>query len=101
MFELVVLALAVWRVTHLLVNEDGPLRMFDRLRGVAIRLGMDELVSCVYCTSVWVGVAAVIAMELARHVTLLIAYGLALSALSIAFHFTLEFVRSIEVHNHE
>jgi hypothetical protein len=64
--ELVVLALATWRLTSLLVWEDGPFDIFARLRhGLGVRY--DETgqrygtnwfakgVICPACASVWFG----------------------------------------------
>jgi len=65
-FAGVVLAvLAVWRVTHLLVAEDGPWKVFAHLRSGAAKLGLDRLVGCFYCASVWIAVpfALLIARE--------------------------------------
>jgi len=47
-------ALATWRVSHLLVSEDGPWNLIARLRrwlgnGVA-----GQLMDCFGCTSMWV-----------------------------------------------
>lgn len=51
---LIVLGLACWRLANMLVNELGPLDIFDRLRGVANRIpGVDDLFACIYCMSVW------------------------------------------------
>lgn len=47
-------ALAVWRVTHLLAEEDGPWDLIARLRG---RLGaniLGRLMDCFYCLSLWI-----------------------------------------------
>lgn len=53
----VVLAvLAVWRVTHLLVAEEGPWRMFARARRGAAAMRLDRLANCFYCASVWIAV---------------------------------------------
>ena len=46
--------LATWRITHLLVNEDGPLDLIVRMR---TRLGsgfLGELMDCFHCLSLWV-----------------------------------------------
>lgn len=58
--DLVLVGLATWRVSSLLVYEDGPWHVFDRMRG---RIGLhdagemgvvQEAFSCVWCLSVWV-----------------------------------------------
>jgi len=51
-FRFVLAVLAVWRVTHLLAKEDGPWRIFKRLR----RSFLETVLSCFYCLSIWVAV---------------------------------------------
>lgn len=49
----VLCCLATWRLTHLLVSEDGPWDLVVRLRS---RLGDSEAgraMDCFYCTSLW------------------------------------------------
>jgi hypothetical protein len=48
--RLLLAALATWRLTHLLSKEDGPWRVFERLRHTA----PGQLLSCFYCLSVWI-----------------------------------------------
>lgn len=57
--------LAVWRVTHLLVAEDGPWNVFVHLRRAAGALRLRRLADCFYCASVWLAVpfALLIARE--------------------------------------
>ncbi|MES2221856.1 MAG: hypothetical protein V4587_12935 [Acidobacteriota bacterium] len=51
----VVLAiLAVWRVTHLLHAEDGPLRIFAGIRIWLRRMSLSGATDCFYCLSLWV-----------------------------------------------
>ena len=50
-FDLVVLALATWRLSYMLVMEAGPFDVFKRLRA-STKLG--GLLECVFCMSVWV-----------------------------------------------
>ena len=53
-YWLVVGVLAVWRLTHLLVAEDGPMHLAASLR---LRVGAGffaELLSCFYCCSLWI-----------------------------------------------
>jgi hypothetical protein len=51
--------LATWRVTHLLVNEDGPADVVVRLRRRAGSGWAGSLMDCFYCMSFWVAVAVV------------------------------------------
>jgi Protein of unknown function (DUF1360) len=49
-------ALATWRVTHLLAQEDGPADVVVRLRRRAGSGWPGDLLDCFYCLSVWVAV---------------------------------------------
>lgn len=59
--------LAVWRISNMLVEEDGPGRVFHILRELSgIEYDQDDQIvafndytplTCVYCTSVWVAIA--------------------------------------------
>ena len=70
--KLVVAVLATWRLSSLLVNEDGPFEMFDWLRkqiGVYLTDENDvplsflgKLFECVWCISVWVGTGVLVIM---------------------------------------
>lgn len=59
----VVVALAVWRVTHLLAREDAPGQVLARLRA---RLSgrWAGLMDCFHCLSLWV--AAPLALAVPR-----------------------------------
>ncbi|MEZ5316821.1 MAG: DUF1360 domain-containing protein [Vicinamibacterales bacterium] len=51
-------SLAVWRVTHLLADEDGP---GDVIVWIRTRLGtgmLGRLMDCFYCLSLWVAAPA-------------------------------------------
>lgn len=52
--ELVLIILAVWRVTHLLAEEDGPFDIIFLLRKKAGTGFFGSLLDCFYCVSVWV-----------------------------------------------
>lgn len=78
--------LVVWRVSRMIVKEAGPLMVFARLRAHLAREqkhsgGLFDMVSCVSCTSVWVGLFA--ALWLAGGIADLIWYGLAFSGVAL------------------
>jgi hypothetical protein len=56
--------LATWRVTHLLVDEDGPGDVVVRLRQAAGDGWVGEAMDCFYCLSIWT--AAPVAAAVAR-----------------------------------
>jgi len=47
-------ALAVWRLTHLLAEEDGPWDLIVRLRAALGASFFGRLMDCFYCLSLWV-----------------------------------------------
>lgn len=61
--NLLILILACFRITFLLVVEDGPYRIFDRLREFAGVYQLPpkplagQILECPYCTSLWVAFA--------------------------------------------
>lgn len=57
-------ALATWRVTHLLVEEDGPADVVVRLRRRAGDGWVGQALDCFYCLSIWT--AAPVAAAVAR-----------------------------------
>ena len=50
--------LAVWRLTHLLAEEDGPGDLLARLRRLAGSLRLGGLIDCFYCLSLWMAAPA-------------------------------------------
>jgi hypothetical protein len=64
--RLILATLATWRVTHLLVNEDGPGDVVVRLRRRAGSGWAGALMDCFYCMSFWVAVAVVSMMTRSR-----------------------------------
>ena len=51
-------ALATWRLSALLVREDGPLDVFAHLRRLLGTGLAGRALSCFYCTSLWVAAPA-------------------------------------------
>lgn len=79
--DLIILALACWRLAFMLVREAGPLDIFARLRA---RSTLGGLLDCVFCTSVWTAALALAlwATPLRPVVMLFAVSGLALMAAS-------------------
>jgi hypothetical protein len=87
----IVLSLAVWRLSSLLVHEDGPFDIFLRFRHLT-GVGYDEwsnvfgsnevsrVLTCLWCTSVWVGIALAVLYYLFREPVVWVASPFALSA---------------------
>lgn len=90
-----ILALATWRISSLIVNEDGPGDIFTRLRvlagvrydGETFQQTADNVIAgafmCIWCMSIWVGLILMIAYSLLPQPTLWIATPLAFSAATI------------------
>jgi hypothetical protein len=95
-FEFLLFALATWRVAYMLVGEDGPWLIFRRLREstgithdqdgavlIVPERTLPMLLSCVWCTSVWVSAGWTILWLLLPTPAVLLATWLALSTLAI------------------
>ena len=52
--DLIIIALAIWRITHLFAKEDGPFDIIYRLRKAAGAGFFGNLLDCFYCLSIWV-----------------------------------------------
>lgn len=94
MISYLILALATWRISSLLVNEFGPYKILERLRfWLGVRYDEDlnrhgnnefaELFTCIWCLSVWVGLAMTMAFWLLPNLTTWLAMPFAFSAVAI------------------
>lgn len=77
--------LAVWRLSHALVKETGPLMVFSRLRARFARTqkrsgGLFDAISCVYCVSFYIALLA--ALWCCTTVSNWLGYALAFSAIA-------------------
>jgi len=77
--EILVLALATWRLSSLFARESGPGDMFGNLRDKAPE-GIKDGLECMWCNSVWVGMLVGLLYFVGVHWILL---PFALSALTI------------------
>lgn len=53
-FDFLLGTLATWRVSALLVREDGPYDLIARLRKATANTMAGRALECFYCTSLWV-----------------------------------------------
>jgi hypothetical protein len=87
--------LAVWRVAHLLSQEDGPFDIVFKVRRAVGQGFLGSLLDCFYCLSLWI--AAPFAFLLARDWIAWIVTWLALSGgASILFTVTVRFASKKE-----
>ncbi|HZP46172.1 MAG TPA: hypothetical protein VFB15_11020 [Candidatus Binataceae bacterium] len=56
--EFILGAIAVWRISHLLVNEDGPGDIMKQMREIARGGFWGKVLECFYCLSLWVAAPA-------------------------------------------
>ena len=61
-YWLVLSSLAVWRITHLLSNEDGPWDLVLRVRKTVGSGFLGQMMDCFYCLSVWVALPFALGM---------------------------------------
>ena len=89
----IILSLAAWRISNMFVVEKGPFNLFWKIREWAgiqhngegepfayPETFFAQLISCVWCMSVWVGAAWAVTWFLLPVVTLKVAVVFALSA---------------------
>jgi len=86
---LVLLGVAVWRLTRMLWSERGPLDIFVRFRAKLAQRqkrmgGLYDLVSCFYCLSIWV--ASIFAIFLATSILTFLMYTLILSGIAVLIY---------------
>jgi len=74
--NLIILSLATWRISYLIVYEDAPWRLMSRLREWN---DLGGLLRRIYCTKVWVAVGCWLPLKVAPPVV----YVLAVSGLSL------------------
>lgn len=94
--ELVIIALAVWRLSSLLTGEHGPFHIFTRLRELfgIVHNGngrpaqwpetfAGELLTCVWCISPYIGALATVLYLLTGSVIVWLCLPFAFSAVAI------------------
>lgn len=93
-FNFILFALVTWRITYLLVHEDGPFNLLQVVRDWAGKY--TEALECVWCTSVWMGllVSLFSTFLLSYSALFVIPHALAYSAMSIFITVILERVQA-------
>ena len=92
--DFLILSLATFRISNLIADEDGPFKLFEWIRG-KIGVRRDEMgknygtnnfavgVACVWCNSVWIGVALTGLYMYSSQITVWVAFPLALSTVAL------------------
>lgn len=96
LLNFLLLSLATWRIASLITHEKGPFGLLVRIRsfagivhdadGFPVQIPdgfLPELLSCVWCLSLWVGLAWSLFWYFLPSVSILIALPFALSAVAI------------------
>lgn len=55
--RLLLLALATWRLAHMLVVERGPFGVLSALREQVRGTELSRMLDCLWCTALWVALA--------------------------------------------
>lgn len=108
--DVIFLSLACWRISRLITSETGPARLLERMRewaGVRVEVFEDgseevivspgslgELVTCMWCTSIWVGAAATTLYALSPRTAVVVAMPFVLSAVTVLIDYFLSQTRS-------
>jgi hypothetical protein len=78
-------SLAVWRFARMIVGEQGPFRIFERIREAMARGGLPDWIvygaTCVACVSFWLALAPALAVS--KNIAEVIVYTLSISAVSV------------------
>lgn len=94
---ILVIPLAVWRVSNMLsdTSQSGPFGALDWIRHIsgvkhdehsvpyAGKGSIAEMLLCVYCNSIWIGIFFTVAFLVNQIVTIILSLPLALSAVAI------------------
>ena len=54
-FDLLIIALAAWRLARFVTKDSGPWRVMERVRA---RTTLGGMLDCIYCASVWAAALA-------------------------------------------
>lgn len=82
--DILVLGLATWRISHMIVWEDGPFEIFPKVNTFMSNWKFfDDLFSCVWCLSVWIGAILTLSAIIDKTVTIYLMLPFAFSAIAI------------------
>jgi len=82
--DILILGLATWRISHMVVWEDGPFDIFQKIVTFTEKWRFTKsLFSCVWCLSVWIGAILALSAIIDKTVTVYLMLPFALSAVAI------------------
>lgn len=94
--DLIILVLATWRISNLIIHENGPYNILDRFRDF-VGIDYDDFgqiygknefangLKCMMCNTIWLGIIFTISYAIIPVYTTLILMPFALSAGAILF----------------
>ena len=77
--DLILLAVATWRLAYLITREDAPFAIMRRIRAITTLGG---LLDCIYCASVWCAFGLVLIYPYAP----VLVWGLGVSGFAMLAH---------------
>lgn len=98
MLEFLILSLATFRIAYFLVEESGPWHVAEKLRELAgLRANENgwtdpnggfwaQLLSCIYCTSVWVALLLTLLYLVSSGIAFMVALPFAFSTVAILLY---------------
>lgn len=94
--DFLILGMATWRISSMLVQEKGPWNIFEKIRklsgiehddnGNALLIPDNffaNVLSCIWCCSVWVAIAFFVCFLIWNNAIIFFAFPFALSSISI------------------
>lgn len=99
--DFLIMGLACWRLSNMIVGEEGPWHVFARIRqwvGVDSNLAgvypedrwYVQVFECVWCASVWVGIALAALYSVYPWLAVMLSVPFGISAMAIVIHETMQ-----------
>lgn len=105
--NILLLGLAAWRLSSLIANEDGPWKIFKRIRDWAERscekywwcreFGLYDFFSCEWCNSVWICSGITLAWFFAGNLLVVLLLPFTFSTIVIFLKFVIQGLEKLNI----